>query len=97
MMKHVHVQKILMRGLSKDHMYCTVSSLFCIKLTTQTNEFNYCEFVWISLFSTISGCPLDRGNAVSVFVSVSWILQNLRLARQAKRNRVPELYSFTFS
>ena len=38
MMKHVHVQKILMRGLSKDHMYCTVCSLFCIKLTTKTNS-----------------------------------------------------------
>ena len=72
MLKHVHVQKILMRGLNKDDMYCTVCSLFCIKLTTKTN-FNYCQFVWISLFSTISGCPLDQGNAVSVFVSVSWI------------------------
>ena len=44
MMKHVHVQKILMRGLSKDHMYCTVCSLFCIKLTTKTNS------VIVSLF-----------------------------------------------
>ena len=44
MMKHAHVQKILMRGLSKDHMYCTMCSLFCIKLTTKTNS------VIVSLF-----------------------------------------------